>query len=96
MGNFQKYILRGAPGLFVFIKYRGDSDAARPCHLLKSRAVVDLRNFLEFDLPQMEGISTFVFVVCFRVLEFDTQRVFAPVIRTLLTWLSFMPRSLFR
>lgn len=23
MGSFQKYILRGAPGLFVFIKYQG-------------------------------------------------------------------------
>lgn len=55
---------------------RGDSDAARPRHLLKCRAVLDLRNFLEFDLPPKEGISTFVFVVCFRVLEFDKLSVF--------------------
>ena len=54
---------------------RGDSDAARPRHLLKCKAVLDLRN-LEFDLPSKEGISTFVFVVCFRVLEFDKLSVF--------------------
>ena len=55
---------------------RGDSDAARPRHVLKCRAVLDLRNFLEFDLPSKEGISTFVFVVCFQVLEFDRLSVF--------------------
>lgn len=55
---------------------RGDSDAAEPCHLLKCGAVLDLRNFLEFDLPPKEGISTSVFVVCFQVLELDKQRFF--------------------
>lgn len=75
---------------------RGDSDAAGPCHLLKCGAVLDLRNFLEFDLPPKEGISTSVFVVCCRVLELDKQRFFAPVIKTLLTGLSFIPGSLSR
>lgn len=69
---------------------RGDSDAAEPCHLLKCGAVLDLRNFLEFDLPPKEGISIPVFVVCFRVLELDKHVFFAPMTKTLLTGLSLV------
>lgn len=93
-GTFRNISWGELQACLFLLSTRGDSDAARPHHLLKSRAVLDLRNFLEFDLPPTEGISTFVSVVCFRVLEFDTQRFFAPVIRTLLAWLSFIPRSL--